>query len=141
MAKEIVRAIKLLIPAGAANPGPPIGPTVSPYGINIADFCSQFNDKTREKAGILTPVVLTIYKDRSFSFITKTPPTSELIRRTIGIKAGSSTPNLKKVGKITKDQIKQIVEQKMSDFNTTDVEKAMKIVEGTAKQMGVEVVG
>lgn len=140
MAKEVSKVLKLVIPAGAATPAPPIGPAISPYGINIGDFCSQFNERTRDKAGILTPVILTIYKDRSFTVVLKTPPTSELIRREIGIKAGSATPNLKKVGRITRAQIKKICEIKMVDFNTTDMDKAMKIVEGSARQMGVEVV-
>lgn len=140
MAKEVAKALKLVIPAGGATPAPPIGPAISPYGINIQDFCSQFNERTKDKGGIRTPVILTIYKDRTFSIVLKTPPTSELIRREIGIKVGSATPNLKKVGKITKEQIKKICEIKMVDFNTTDMDKAMKIVEGSARQMGVEVV-
>jgi len=140
MAKEILQTLKLVIPAGGATPAPPIGPTLSPYGINMQDFCNQFNDKTKDKGGILTPVVLTIYKDKSFSIVLKTPPTSELIRRTINIKKGSATPNLDKVGKITRAQIDEICNIKMVDLNTTDIVKARKIVEGSAKQMGVEVV-
>jgi large subunit ribosomal protein L11 len=140
MAKEINKILKLVIPAGQATPAPPIGPTLSPYGLNMQDFCNQFNDKTRPQAGILTPVILTIYKDRSFKMEIKTPPTSELIRRAINIKKGSATPNLKKVGKITRAQIKEIVATKMVDFNTDDANEAMKIVEGSARQMGVEVV-
>lgn len=140
MAKEISKILKLVIPAGGATPAPPIGPTLSPYGINMGEFCTQFNDKTKDKGGILTPVILTIYKDRSFSIVLKTPPTSELIRRAINIKKGSDTPNLKKVGKITRAQIKEICETKMVDFNTDEMEKAMKTVEGSAKQMGIEVI-
>lgn len=140
MAKEILKIIKLVIPAGGATPAPPIGPTLSPYGMNMQDFCNQFNDKTKDKGGILTPIVLTIYKDKSFKFITKTPPTSELIRRALNIKKGSGVPNLEKVGKITKAQIDEICKIKMEDLNTTDIEKARKIVEGSAKQMGIEVV-
>ena len=137
--KEIEKVLKLVIPAGQATMAPPIGPTLSPYGINGADFCSQFNAKTKKNNGILTPVILTIYKDRSFSFELKTPPTSELIRRALNIKKGSPTPNLNKVGKLTKEQIRTIAETKMPDLNTTDIEQAMKTVIGTAKQMGVEV--
>ena len=140
MAKEITKVIKMVIPAGAARMGPPIGPTLSPYGINGQDFCNQFNEKTKEMGGILTPVILTIYKDRTFSFILKTPPTSELIRRELKISKGSETPNLKKVGKITQDQLKKIAEAKMVDLNTTDMAQATKIIAGTAKQMGIEVI-
>jgi large subunit ribosomal protein L11 len=138
MAKEIKKVIKITIPAGQATMAPPIGPTLAPYGINTQDFCTQFNDKTREDNGILTPVVLTIYEDRTFSFITKTPPTSELIRRELNIKKGSGQPNLKKVGKLTREQLMKIVEIKMPDLNTTDPEQGLKIVAGTAKQMGID---
>ena len=139
MAKPVKAIIKITIPAGQASMAPPIGPTLAPYGINTQDFCTQFNEKTREDNGILTPVVLTIFEDRSFSFITKTPPTSELIRRELNIKAGSPTPNLKKVGKLTKEQVQKIVDIKKVDLNTTDDEQAAKIIAGTAQQMGVEV--
>ena len=139
MAKEIKKVIKITIPAGQASMAPPIGPTLAPYGINTQDFCTQFNDKTKEDNGILTPVVLTIYEDRSFDFILKTPPTSELIRRELKIKKGSGKPNTKKVGKLSKDQIKRIIDIKLPDLNTTDYDKAAKIIAGTAKQMGVDV--
>lgn len=139
MAKKVLKQLKLLIPAGQATPAPPIGPTLAPYGISTAEFCTKFNEKTRESNGILTPVVLSIYEDRTFSFYTKTPPTSELIRRELKIKAGSATPNLTKVGKLTKDQVKKIIDVKMPDLNTTDYEQAAKIIEGTAKQMGIEI--
>jgi len=139
MAKEITKKLKLVIPAGQATPAPPIGPALSPYGINIGDFTAKFNEKTRENNGILTPVILTIYKDRTFSFETKTPPTSELIRRKLNIKKGSSTPNLEKVGKITRKQMEEIAEIKMVDLNTTDINQAVKIIEGQARQMGIEV--
>ena len=138
MAKEIKAVVKLVIAAGQASPAPPIGPTLSQYGINMGDFCNQFNEKTREANGILTPVVLTIYKDSTFSFITKTPPTSELIRRELKIKKGSGVPNLEKVGKLTDAQLTKIAEIKMEDLNTTEIEQAKKIVAGTAKQMGIE---
>lgn len=139
MAKEIKKIIKMVIPAGMATMAPPIGPTLAPYGINTQDFCSQFNDKTRESNGILTPVILTIYEDRTFDFILKTPPTSELIRRELKIKKGSAKPNLDKVGKLTKEQIIRIVDVKMPDLNTSDPEQAAKIIAGTAMQMGIEV--
>ena len=138
MAKPIKAIIKITIPAGQATPAPPIGPTLAPYGISTQEFCSQFNERTKEGQGILTPVVITIYDDRSFDFITKTPPTSELIRRELKIKKGSERPNLNKVGKLTKEQIQKIVEIKMPDLNTTDPDQAAKIVAGTAKQMGIE---
>lgn len=139
MAKEVKKIIKITIPAGKATMAPPIGPTLAPYGINAQDFCAQFNEKTRENDGILTPVILTIYEDRTFAFELKTPPTSELIRRELHIKLGSAKPNLEKVGKLSKAQIMKIVEVKMPDLNTSDPEQAAKIVAGTAKQMGVEV--
>ena len=138
MAKPIKAIIKITIPAGQATPAPPIGPTLAPYGISTQEFCSQFNERTKEGQGILTPVVITIYDDRSFDFITKTPPTSELIRRELKIKKGSERPNLNKKGKLTKEQIQKIVEIKMPDLNTTDPEQAAKIIAGTAKQMGIE---
>ena len=138
MAKEIKKIIKITIPAGQASMAPPIGPTLAPYGINTQDFCTQFNEKTKEANGILTPVVLTIYEDRTFSFILKTPPTSELIRRELNIKKGSGQPNLKKVGKLTKEQVMKIVDIKLPDLNTSDPEQAAKIVAGTAKQMGID---
>ncbi len=138
MAKEIKKIIKITIPAGQATPAPPIGPTLAPYGISTQEFCTQFNEQTREGSGILTPVIITIYEDRSFEFITKTPPTAELIRREIKIKKGSARPNLDKVGKLSKEQIQKIVEIKMPDLNTSDPEQAAKIVAGTARQMGVE---
>lgn len=139
MAKPIKAQLKITIPAGRATMAPPIGPTLAPYGINGQDFCTQFNERTKEDNGILTPVILTIFDDRSFDFILKTPPTSELIRRELKIKKGSDTPNLNKVGKLTKAQVLKIVEVKMPDLNTTDPEQAAKIIAGTARQMGVEV--
>ena len=138
MAKPIKAVIKITIPAGQATPAPPIGPTLAPYGISTQEFCAQFNEKTREAGGILTPVIITIYDDRSFDFITKTPPTSELIRRELKIKKGSARPNLDKVGKLSKEQIKKIVEIKMPDLNTSDPDQAAKIIAGTARQMGIE---
>jgi large subunit ribosomal protein L11 len=139
MAKKVFKELKLLAPAGSATPAPPLGPTLAPYGISTQEFCTQFNERTREGKGILTPIILTIYDDRSFSFITKTPPTSELIRKELGIKAGSATPNLNKVGKLTKAQMRKIFEIKKPDMNTDDEEAAFRTIAGTAKQMGVEV--
>lgn len=139
MAKQVVKELKLLAPAGAATPAPPLGPTLAPYGISTQEFCTQFNERTREGKGVLTPIILTIYDDRSFSFITKTPPTSELIRRELGIKAGSAVPNLNKVGKLTKDQMRKIFEIKKPDMNTDNEDAALRTIAGTAKQMGIEV--
>ncbi len=138
MAKPIKKIIKITIPAGQATPAPPIGPTLAPYGISTQEFCLQFNERTREGNGILTPAIITIYDDRSFDFVTKTPPTSELIRREIKIKKGSARPNLDKVGKLSKEQIQKIVEIKMPDLNTSDPEQAAKIIAGTARQMGID---
>ncbi|MBN2101133.1 50S ribosomal protein L11 [Candidatus Dojkabacteria bacterium] len=138
MAKEIMRKVKLQIPAGQASPAPPIGPTLSPLGIDVKAFCDQFNDKTKEGQGVVTPVLLTIYEDRSFEFITRTPPVGELIRRELKIKKGSDRPNLDKVGKLSDEQLTKIAEIKMPDLNTTDIEKAKEIIKGTAKQMGIE---
>lgn len=139
MAKKITKVLKLVIKGGQASAAPPIGPTLAPYGIQTQAFCQQFNEQTRESSGILTPVILTIYEDRTFTFVVKTPPTSELIRRALKIEKGSSKPNLQKVGKLSKDQLKEIAEKKLVDLNTKDLDKAMKIVEGTAKNMGIEV--
>jgi large subunit ribosomal protein L11 len=138
MAKEIKAVVKITIPAGQANPAPPIGPALSQHGIDIKAFCDEFNEKTQEDQGILTPVVLTVFEDRSFEFITKTPPVSELIRRELNIKKGSGTPNLDKVGKLTDEQLTRIAEKKLPDLNTDDIEKAKKIIRGTARQMGIE---
>lgn len=136
---KIVKAkVKLQIPAGSATPAPPIGPALSQHGIDIKGFCDQFNEKTREAHGVITPVVLTIYEDRTFDFITKTPPVSELIRRELGIKRGSGRPNLDKVGKLNDAQLTRIAEAKLADLNTDDIEKAKLIIKGTARQMGIE---
>lgn len=139
MAKQLVRKMKLVIPAGQASMAPPYGPALSPTGINTNDFITKFNAKTQEGQGILTPVIISIFDDRTFTLEFKTPPTSELIRRELKIKSGSAQPNLKKVGKLGKEQIMKIVEVKMPDLNTTDKAQAYKIVSGTARQMGVEV--
>ena len=139
MANKITKVLKLVISAGSATAAPPIGPTLAPYGIQTQQFCMQFNEQTREGAGILTPVVLTIYEDRTFTFIVKTPPTSELIRKALKIAKGSEKPNLNKVGKLSQAQLKEIAQMKLVDLNTKDVEKAMKVIAGTARNMGVEI--
>jgi len=139
MAKEIKAKVKLQINAGQANPAPPVGTALGPHGVNMQDFCTKFNDKTKTMMGDVIPVVITIYVDRSFDFILKTPPAAELLKKAAGIKSGSNQPNLKKVGKITKDQIRKIAEQKMPDLNANDIEAAMKTIEGTARQMGIDV--
>ena len=140
MAKEVLSLVKLQIPAGKANPAPPVGPALGPHGVNIMEFCKAFNDQTKEMGDTLIPVLMTVYSDRSFSFITKTPPASELIKKAAGIVKGSGEPNKELVGKITKDQVRGIAETKLPDLNTSDVEAAMRTVAGTARNMGVEVV-
>lgn len=139
MAKKILTVIKLQIPAGKANPAPPIGPALGQHGVNIQDFCKKFNDKTAKMGDTVTPVEITVFEDRSFAFITKTPPASFLIRKALGIEKGSGEPNKTKVGKLTREQVRQIAEQKMPDLNANDADAAMKIVAGTARSMGVDV--
>jgi len=140
MAKKITGYIKLQIPAGKANPSPPIGPALGQHGVNIMEFCKAFNAKTQAEEGTITPVVITVYADRSFTFITKTPPVPVLIKKTIGIESGSSVPNKNKVGKLTKAQVEEIAKKKMPDLNAASVEAAMRTVEGTARSMGVDIV-
>ena len=139
MAKEIVKQIKLQIKAGAANPAPPIGPALGQAGVNIMAFCKEFNAATQKAGGDVLPTIITVYKDKSFTFITKSPPASVLIKKVAGIAAGSKEPNKTKVGKLTKKQLLEIVKIKMNDLNARDEEAAMKIIAGTARQMGVEV--
>ena len=139
MAKEIIGTIKLQIPAGQANPAPPVGPALGQKGVNIMAFCKEFNAATQKQAGDILPVVITVYKDKSFTFITKSPPASVLIKKVAGIAAGSKEPNKTKVGKLTKTQRLEIVNIKMNDLNARDDEAAMKIIAGTARQMGVEI--
>ncbi len=139
MAKKAVSKLKLQIPAGKANPAPPVGPALGQAGINIGEFVNQFNDATKEMMGDLIPVEISVYEDRSFDFILKTPPASSLILKALNIKSGSGKNVTKKVGTLTKDQVKQIAEQKMVDLSANDIEAAMKIIEGTARSMGVEV--
>ncbi len=140
MAKKIIGQIKLQIPAGKATPAPPVGPALGQHGVNIMAFTKEFNAKTADQAGMLIPVVITVYQDRSFSFITKTPPAAVLIKKAINLQSGSGEPNKKKVGKITKAQVQEIAELKMNDLNAASVESAMRMIAGTARSMGVEVV-
>jgi large subunit ribosomal protein L11 len=141
MAKKILTLIKLQIPGGQANPAPPVGPALGQHGVNIMEFCKAFNAETAQAGGRITPVEITVYEDRSFTFITKTPPAAVLIKQAIGLEKGSGEPNRNKVGRITKAQVRAIAEQKMPDLNAHDVEQASKIIEGTARSMGVEVTG
>lgn len=140
MAKKISAIVKLQLPAGRATPGPPVGSSLGPHGINIPGFTKEFNDKTASQAGLIIPVVITIYQDRSFDFILKTPPAAVLIKKALGIESGSAKPNKQKVGQITKAQVKEIAELKMPDLNAASLEAAMSMIEGTARSMGVTVV-
>jgi len=137
--KKIKTKVKLQIPAGQANPAPPIGPALAQHGINISEFCQKFNEATKNKAGYKIPVVITIYEDRSFDFELKQPLASDLIKKAAGIEKGSGEPNRKKVGKLTKEQIREIAKMKLPDLNTNEIEKAMKIIEAQAKGMGIEI--
>jgi large subunit ribosomal protein L11 len=139
VAKKITGYIKLQVQAGAANPSPPIGPALGQKGLNIMEFCKAFNAQTQDKKGYIIPVVITVYADRSFTFITKTPPTPVLLKKAVGIESGSGEPNRKKVGKVTQKQIEEIAKMKMPDLNTTDLVAAMSMVAGTAKSMGLEI--
>ncbi len=139
MAKKITGYIKLQIPAGQATPAPPVGPSLGQHGVNIMAFCKAFNAKTQDKAGLVIPVVITVYQDRSFTFELKSPPASVLLKKAAGIAKGSGEPNKTKVGKVTRDQIREIAKQKMADLNASSEEAAMKIIEGTARSMGIEV--
>jgi large subunit ribosomal protein L11 len=139
MAKKVVALIKLAIPAGKANPAPPIGPALGQHGVNIMAFCKEYNARTQEKVGLVVPVEISVFEDRSFTFILKTPPASVLIKKAAGIEKGSGEPRTKKVGSISRAQLREIAETKLPDLNANDVEAAMKIVEGTARNMGVNV--
>ncbi|MGC9525116.1 MAG: 50S ribosomal protein L11 [Limnospira sp.] len=139
MAKKVVAVIKLAINAGKANPAPPIGPALGQHGVNIMMFCKEYNAKTADKAGLVIPVEISVYEDRSFTFVLKTPPASVLIKKAAGIEKGSGEPNRSRVGSITRAQLQEIAETKMPDLNANDIEAAMKIVEGTARNMGVTV--
>ncbi|OGY63125.1 MAG: 50S ribosomal protein L11 [Candidatus Harrisonbacteria bacterium RIFCSPHIGHO2_01_FULL_44_13] len=140
MAKPIKTILKLQIEAGKANPAPPIGPALGQHGVNIAEFCKQFNDATKTMTGDVVPAEITIYEDRSFTFKLKTPPASALLKKAAGIEKGSGEPHLKKVGKVTKEDLRKIAERKLPDLNTSDIEAAMKIVAGTARNMGIEII-
>ena len=141
MAKKVLTMIKLQIPGGQANPAPPVGPALGQHGVNIMEFCKAFNAQTQQDAGTIIPVEITVFEDRSFTFITKTPPAAVLIKQAIGIDKGSGEPNREKVGSVTRDQLRRIAEQKMVDLNANDVEAAAKIIAGTARSMGVDVEG
>jgi large subunit ribosomal protein L11 len=137
MAKEITGQIKLQIPAGKANPAPPVGPSLGQHGVNIMEFCKQFNARTQKDGDSIIPVVITVYKDRTFTFITRTPPASDLLKKAAGLVKGSGIPHKDKVGKITKGQLKDIATKKMTDLNAADLDGAIRIIEGTARSMGI----
>ncbi len=139
MAKEVITQIKLQIPAGKANPAPPVGPSLGQHGLNIMDFCKQFNAKTQKQEGSIIPVVITVYRDRSFTFITKTPPATDLLKKAVGVIKGSGVPQKDKVGAISRAQVQEIAKQKMEDLNAVTIEGAMRIIEGTARSMGITV--
>jgi large subunit ribosomal protein L11 len=139
MAKKQIGFIKLQIPAGQANPAPPVGPALGQHGVNIMEFCKQFNSRTSAQTGTITPVEITVYADRSFTFITKTPPAAELLKKEAGVPSGSPEPNREKVGRVTRDQLRRIAEIKMEDLNANDVDAAIEMIAGTARSMGIEV--
>ena len=139
MAKKVTGMIKLQLPAGKATPAPPVGPALGQHGVNIMGFCKEFNAKTANQAGLIIPVVITVYQDRSFSFILKTPPAAVLIKKELGLESGSGVPNRTKVGSLTKEQVRKIAELKMPDLNAASIETAMSMIEGTAKSMGVSI--
>ncbi len=141
MAKKVIGFIKLQIPAGQANPAPPVGPALGQHGVNIMEFCKSFNDKTQQMQGDIVPVEITVYEDRSFTFIMKTPPAAQLLLKAAGIPKGSGVPQATKVGKVSRDQVREIAEKKMPDLNAIDIDGAMKIIEGTARSMGITVEG
>lgn len=140
MAKKIKTIIKLQIPAGQANPAPPVGPALGQHGLNIVEFCSRFNEATKEQRGDIIPVEITVYEDRTYDLKFKTPPASDLLRKAAGVEKGSAVPHKNKVGKVTKEQVRQMAEKKMADLNANDVEGAMKIIEGTARSMGITII-
>ncbi|MBI2036797.1 MAG: 50S ribosomal protein L11 [Candidatus Liptonbacteria bacterium] len=140
MAKKVKTTLKLQLPAGAANPAPPVGTALGPHGVNIQEFCKQFNEATKEMTGDIVPAEITIYEDRSFTFKLKTPPASALLKKAAGIEKGSGEPHKKKVGTVTKEDVRKIAERKMADLNANDIDAAMKIIEGTARNMGIDVV-
>jgi large subunit ribosomal protein L11 len=141
MSKKVVGEIRLQLPAGQANPSPPVGPALGAHGVNIMGFCKEFNAKTQDKAGLILPVVISVYADRSFSFITKSPPAAVLLKKAAGLAKGSGVPHKEKVGKVTKEQVLEIAQTKMKDLNANDEEAAIKIIAGTARSMGITVEG
>ncbi|MHB0913299.1 MAG: 50S ribosomal protein L11 [Armatimonadota bacterium] len=141
MAKKVMGVVKLQIQAGKATPAPPVGPALGQYGINMMEFIKSYNDKTAPQIGTIVPVEITVFEDRSFTYVLKTPPAAELLRKAAGVPSGSGTPNRTKVGKITRDKLREIAEAKMPDLNANDIEAAMKIIEGTARSMGIEIEG
>ncbi|MGQ9695749.1 MAG: 50S ribosomal protein L11 [Thermodesulfobacteriota bacterium] len=140
MAKKVISVVKLQIPAGQANPSPPVGPALGQHGVNIMEFCKAFNAQTKNQEGTIIPVVITIYADRSFSFVTKTPPAAVLLKKAAGIIKGSGEPNRTKVGRVTKTQVKEIAKMKLPDLNTTNLEAAIRTIEGAARSMGIEII-
>ncbi|MDQ7843959.1 MAG: 50S ribosomal protein L11 [Armatimonadota bacterium] len=140
MAKKIIAVVKLQIPAGKATPAPPVGPALGQHGVNIMEFCKTYNERTASQVGTIVPVEITVYADRTFTFVTKTPPAAVLLRQAAGVEKGSGEPNKTKVGKVTREQIRQIAQQKMKDLNANDLEAAMRMIEGTARSMGLQVV-
>ncbi|MDZ7317366.1 MAG: 50S ribosomal protein L11 [candidate division KSB1 bacterium] len=141
MAKKVVAQVKLQLPAAHATPSPPVGPALGQHGVNLMEFCKAFNAKTQDKQGLIIPVIVTVYQDRTFTFITKTPPAAVLLKKAAGLEKGSGEPNRNKVGKVTKAQIREIAETKMPDLNANDIEAAMSMIEGTARSMGIVVEG
>jgi large subunit ribosomal protein L11 len=140
MAKKVTGFVKLQVPAGAANPAPPVGPALGQHGVNIMEFCKQFNARTQSQAGLIIPVEVTVFADRSFTFITKTPPAPVLLKKAAGLESASAQPNRDKVGKVTRKQVREIAETKMPDLNAANIESAMRMIEGTARSMGITVV-
>jgi len=141
MAKKVIAVVKLQIPAGKATPAPPVGPALGQHGVNIMEFCKTYNERTAAQVGTIVPVEITVYADRTFTFVTKTPPAAVLLRQAAGLEKGSGEPNKTKVGKVTRDQVRQIAQQKMKDLNANDLEAAVRMIEGTARSMGLQVVG
>jgi len=140
MAKKVIGFVKLQVPAGKANPAPPVGPALGQHGVNIMGFCKEFNERTKAQAGLIIPVEITVYADRSFTFITKTPPAAVLLKKAAGLERASGEPNKKKVAKLTTSQVRAIAEEKMADLNAANVEAAMRMIQGTARSMGIEII-
>lgn len=141
MAKKVIGTVKLQISAGSANPSPPVGPALGQHGVNIMEFCKAYNARTQDQKGLIIPVIITVYSDRSFSFVTKTPPASDLLKKAAGLDKGSGEPNRQKLGKVTRNQVREIAETKMKDLNAFSLESAEKMIEGTARSMGITIEG